>query len=414
MKILLIHQYFATPSEMGGTRHYELAQHLIRAGHEVTIVASDTSYSTGKRVVNRTRLVTEQRLDGIRLLRAYSYPSLHRSFPWRVFALVVFMVTSAWAGLRAGKVDVVMSTSPPIFQPLAAWLISVLRWKPFLLEIRDLWPEFAIDIGVLRNKLLIALSRGLESFLYARATHILVNSPAYRDYIIARGIAPAKVSLVANGVDPAMFDPALDGAAVREEFKLQGRFVATDAGALGLGNDLGTILRAAVELRDDPQIKIVFVGDGKERAALESQAAELRLGNVVFAGSRPKNMMKHFLAASDCCLATLQDIVMFRTTYPNKVFDYMAAGRPTVLAIDGVIRQVIEQAGGGVFVSPGNPPALAAAIRALKADPPAARAMGDRARTYGVEHFIRHAQARQFQELLEGLAAHRQPTTAST
>jgi lipopolysaccharide/colanic/teichoic acid biosynthesis glycosyltransferase len=404
MNVLIVHQYFATPNESGGTRHYELAQHLIRCGNRVTIVASDTSYFTGKRVVPRARLMTEEQLDGIRLLRAYSYPSLHRSFAWRAFALVVFAVTSVWAALRAGRVDVVMSTTPPIFQPLSAWLVALVRRRPFLLEVRDLWPEFAIGLGVLKNRFLIFLARLLERFLYARATHILVNSPAYRDYLIGRGVAPGRISLVANGVDPAMFDPAANGQAIRDEFNLGGRFVATYAGALGLANDVGTILRAAAKLQDDPDIRVLVVGDGKDRAQLERQASEERLTNAIFAGGRPKCDMPAVLAASDVCLATLQDIPMFRTTYPNKVFDYMAAGRPTVLAIDGVIREVIETARSGIYVQPGDAEALAAAVRRLKSDPAKAREMGRRAREHVVRHFNRHDQAQQFVELLESLA----------
>ncbi len=126
MRLLLIHQYFAGPSEPGGTRHYELASHLVRAGHDCTIVASTMNYASGKRVVEGHGLVVEQQIDGIRILRAYTYPSLHRSFTWRVVALVSFMFTSVWAALRAKDIDLVMGTSPPLFQALSAWLVSAI------------------------------------------------------------------------------------------------------------------------------------------------------------------------------------------------------------------------------------------------------------------------------------------------
>jgi len=403
MKALLIHQAFASPQEAGGTRHYELAQHCRRSGHALTIVASDLSYLTGGKLISGGGLIHEQMVDGVRVLRARTAATLHRSFAWRVFAFFSFMLSSAWAGLRAGPVDVVMGTSPPIFQAVSAWLVAALRRKPFLLEIRDLWPEFAIDMGVLRNPLFIALSRWLERFLYRRADHLVVNSPAYRDYLISKGIAPGKISLIANGVDPDMFDPAATGQEVRDQFRLDAKFVVVYAGAIGLANDIPTILQAASRLREQTGIHFLLVGDGKERPNMERLSRDLGLANVTFAGALPKTQMKAVLAAADACVATLKDIPMFRLTYPNKVFDYMAAGRPTVLAIDGVIRQVIEAAQAGVFAAPGDPAAVAEAVLQLQRDPQSTREMGRRGRAYVVEHFNRHQQAAAFVRLLEGL-----------
>jgi len=404
MRVLLIHQAFTSPDEPGGTRHYEFARHCIAARHQFTIVAGDTSYLTGQRIVAPRRLVSEEDLDGVRMLRAYTYPSLHRSFVWRVVSFISFMFTSIWAGLRAGPVDLVMGTSPPIFQAVSAWLLAALRRRPFLLEIRDLWPEFAVDIGVLKNPVLIRLSRWLERFLYARATHLLVNSPAYRDYLIGKGVPTAKISLIANGVDPDMFDPNRRGERIRREWGLEGKFVVTYAGALGLANDLPTVLRAADRLRDHPYVHFLLVGDGKERAHLESLARQLRLPNVSFTGSRPKSEMPEILAASDACIAVLKDIPMFRTTYPNKVFDYMAAGRPTILAIGGVIREVLEKAGGGICVPPGDDAALAVAVQHLSQNRRLAEEMGAVAHRYVIDHFNRHKQAAQFMELIRHIA----------
>lgn len=138
MHVLLIHQVFTSPNVQGGTRHYELAQHLVRDGHRFTVVASDLAYATGQRIVAKRRLITEQQLENIQVLRAYTYSSLHRSFSWRVVSFLSFMLTSVAAALRAGPVDLVMGTSPPIFQAVSTWLVAVIRRRPFLLEIRDL------------------------------------------------------------------------------------------------------------------------------------------------------------------------------------------------------------------------------------------------------------------------------------
>ena len=401
VRILLIHQAFTSPSDGGGTRHYEFGQRVIRGGHSFTVVASDLSYLSGAPVVDRDGLYVEQSIDGIRVLRAYAHPALHRNFVWRLFSFVTFAGSSFLTALGSGPVDVVMGTSPPIFQAFAAWAVAFLRGRPFLLEIRDLWPEFAIDMGVLKNPLLIWLSRGLEYFLYACSTHILVNSPAYREYLLGRRIAPLKITLISNGVDPGMFNPAATGERVRQKWGLEGKFVVSYAGAIGMANDLATVIRVADRLRDSSSIVFLIAGDGKERLNLEADAEQRGLKNVIFTGTLSKTEVAEVLAASDACIAILKDIPMFRTTYPNKVFDYMAAGRPTLLAINGVIRKVVEDSSSGLFVPPGDDTALARALLSLADNRPEARDMGLRGREFVTKHFNRDQQAAEFVSLIE-------------
>jgi glycosyltransferase involved in cell wall biosynthesis len=391
MKILLINQSFVSPEEPGHTRHFEMAQYLRKHGHELVIVGGDVNYQTGRSTTRRRRIFekVEQNIDGIRILRAYVYPSLHRSYFWRIVSFLSFMFSSVWTALQVRDVDLVMGTTPPIFQAVSSWVVSLVRRKPFLLEVRDLWPEFGIGMGVLKNPLIIAMSRWLENFLYARATHILVNSPAYRKYLLEKGIPEKKVTFIPYGTDVDMFNPQLDGMEIRRKLGVDDKFVVVYAGALGAANDIYTILRAADRLRSEPRIRFVLFGDGKERGNIEVEARHRKLENVIIAGVYPKKEMPHVLASSDICLAILQNITMFRTTYPNKVFDYMAAGRATVLVIDGVIRDVIETSAGGVFVEPGDDEQLARTVLELSNDPERVRQMGMNARKYLVEHLDR-------------------------
>ncbi len=404
MHTLLIHQAFAADSDPGGTRHLELARYVVEAGDQFSIVASDVNYGTGKRVTPRPQLLTEENVDGIRVLRSYTPAWVRRSYFLRVFAFLTFVVTSTINGLRAGDVDLVMGTSPPIFQAFAAWFVAFIRRVPFLLEIRDLWPEFAIDIGLLKNPLLIAASRRLEKFLYQQATHLLVNSPAYRTYLLEKGVPAEKVTLVSNGVEAGLFCPGDDGASVRSDFNLQDKFVVTYAGAFGMANDLDTLIKTADRLRSRADVHFLLVGDGKERERLHAEVSKRQLGNITFTGARPKRQIPEVLAASDACVALLKNIPMFRTTYPNKVFDYMAAGRPTVLAIDGVIREVIENADGGIYSPPGDDAALANSVLSLADDRPRARQMGASAREYVVRNFNRKDQAMAFLRLLHSVS----------
>ena len=403
LRILLIHSAFASPSDGGGTRHYEFACKALADGHAFTVVASDLSYLSGTPVVKRSGLYAEQDIEGLRVLRAYAHPALHRGFIWRVFSFGTFVASSFLTALATNSVDLIMGTSPPIFQAFSSWAVAFLRRRPFLLEIRDLWPEFAIDMGVLTDPALIFFSRRLERFLYARSTHILVNSPAYRDYLIAHGVAPLKITLIPNGVDPAMFDPQSSGEQIRNKWGLEGKFVLSYAGALGMANDLPTLLRAADRLRGRQNLAYLIAGDGKERSNLEAETARCGLKNVIFTGKLGKSEVAEVLAASDACIAILKNIPMFRTTYPNKVFDYMAAGRPTLLAIDGVIRAVVEESGSGMFVPPGDEAALADAILELAENPSQAREMGLRGREYVIRCFNRNQQAAEFVSLCECL-----------
>ncbi len=400
MHILLIHQSFAGLDEVGGTRHIEMARYLVQRGHRVTVIASTVNYLTGKSRGGRARLVEkESAAPGITILRAYTYPAFHRSFVHRFFSFISFMITSFLAGLGVRGVDLVWGSSPPIFQAVTAWLLARLKGAPFLFEVRDLWPEFPIAVGVLRSPLLIRLSRWLERFLYRRADRLVVNSPGFIQHVTSRGAR--RVSLVPNGADTSMFDPSQDGAAFRAQNGLDGKFTVLYAGAHGVSNDLGVIVAAAELLREQRNIHFVFLGDGKEKAGLQARAAQLGLENITFLPSVPKQQVPEVLAASDACIAILKPLEMYKTTYPNKVFDYMAAARPVVLAIDGVVREVVEAAGCGVFAQPGDPQALASAVQSLAADPAAARRMGAAGRAYVEAHFNRADLALQMAQVME-------------
>ena len=403
MHILLIHQAFAALGEPGGTRHHELARWLARRGHRVTVLAGGVSYLTGDAAPLAAREWTDD--AGVHIRRCATYRAWHRSFFHRVLSFVSFMLSSFTAGLRVRQVDVVWGTTPPLFQGVTAWLLARLKRAAFVFEVRDLWPAFAVAVGVLRNRLLIRLSERLERFLYRRADRLVVNSPGYLEHVRTRGAQ--RVDLVPNGVDVTMFDPEATGAAFRTAHGLEGKFIALYAGALGLSNDLGVVLVAAAGLGDETGIAIVLLGDGKERPALEAQARELGLRNVHFIPAVPKDEMDQALAAADAGIAVLKPLDVYKTTYPNKVFDYMAAGRPVVLAIDGVIRQVVEQAGGGVFVPPGDPAAMAQALRDLARDPAAARRMGRAGREYVAAHFDRSTLANGLEVVLSQAAAAR-------
>jgi glycosyltransferase involved in cell wall biosynthesis len=386
LQILLIHQAFVELGEAGGTRHAEFARSLAARGQRVTVIASSVCYLTGK--ARAAAGEAEAPTPGVRLLRAATYRGLHRSFVHRLLSFLSFTVSSFFTGLAVKDVDLVWGTTPPIFQSFTAWMLARLKRVPFLLEVRDLWPAFAVQVGVLRNPILIRASEWLERFLYRHADGLVVNSPGFVEHVQARGAR--YVSVVPNGADAAMFDPDASGAQFRQRHGLPAEaFVVLYAGAHGLSNDLGVVLQAAEMLKAEARILIVLLGDGKDKPALQAKAEELKLSNVRFLPPLPKVDMPEALAAADACLAILKPISLYSTVYPNKVFDYMAAGRPVLLAIDGVMRKVIEEAEAGRFVAPGDALALAQAITEMASDPAKGRGMGRAGRATLEAHFDR-------------------------
>jgi glycosyltransferase involved in cell wall biosynthesis len=399
MHILLIHQAFASLNEPGGTRHHEFARFLAKQGHQVSIIASPVSYLTGKDTQSQQ---VEIEMEGkISIYRAYTYPALHKSFIHRLFSYFSFMISSFFITVKIKNVDIIWGTSPPIFQSFTAWLVSKLKRVPFLLEIRDLWPAFAIAVGVLKNKVLISLSLWLERFLYHHADRIIVNSPGYIEHVQLKG--GQNVTLIPNGSDTTAFTPA-NTFQIRKELGWTDKFVLLYAGAHGMSNDLPVVLQAAKLIEKHDDIKIAFIGDGKEKSNLITLAESLRLSNVEFLNPVPKNKIAEYLQASDICIAILKPIELYKTTYPNKVFDYMAAGKPIILAIDGVIREVVESADCGIFCKPGNPDAIANAVLEMHSNRNGLAKIGKRGKLYLEQNFNRMMIAKDFTDMIEEIA----------
>ncbi|MGH2620525.1 MAG: glycosyltransferase family 4 protein [Anaerolineales bacterium] len=400
MHILLIHQVFVRPQDPGGTRHYEFAQQLVRRGHRVTVLAGTRSYLTGELLGAERRQTLE---PGLEVVRSWVLGGAGSRTLGRMLAFASFLVSAFLDGLRIPAVSLVWGTSPPLSQAWTAWALARLKRVPWLLEVRDLWPAFAVQVGVLRNRALIGLSRGLERFLYRRADRIVLNSPGFISHLVDSGAKASKLAFVPNGVDTQLFDPAAQGGELRRLAGLERKFIALYAGAHGIANDLGQLLAAAELLREDPRIAFVLVGDGREKVALQAKGRAMDLTNVFFLPAIEKARVPSLLADADCGLVVLKPIPLFTTTYPNKMFDYMAAAKPVVLAIDGVARRLMEEADAGVCVPPSDPPALAAALQRLANDPGLARELGRRGRAYVETHYDRAQLALQMEGLMLGL-----------
>ncbi|MGB8930867.1 MAG: glycosyltransferase family 4 protein [Anaeromyxobacteraceae bacterium] len=386
MRILVVHQFYLQPGEPGGSRFNEFARLWSKAGHDVTVVAGTVNYATGKAPDKyKGRWNTQERDGRVTVWRCHVPASYGKSYVGRMWAFFAFTVSATTAVLRCERPDVVIATSPPLVAAIPGWIAAVWHRARFIFEIRDLWPESAITTGVLRKGSLLArLLYAMERFACRRADVVNVLTPAFREDLVKRRLASeGKIAFVPNGADLEHFRPSPPDPAVREELGWGNRFVVMYAGAHGRANAIGQLVDAAALLRDRKDILIASVGDGPERKQHEDRAKAMGLGNIRFAGPQPKERMPAFVNACDAGAAVLQNNPTFRTVYPNKVFDYMACEKPTLLAIDGVARKLVcDDARAGVFAEPENAGALADAIRRLADDPAGRAEMGRRGREW--------------------------------
>ena len=395
MHILLIHEIFVTPDEGGGTRHYELAKYLIQMGHKVTVIASDVDYLSGNKKTKKREIK-----EGIEIIYVLTLSSVHKSFLGRGLAFLSFSFSSFFEALKVRGFDVVIGTSPPLFQAITSLVIAKLKRKKFVYEVRDLWVDFARELGVVRNKFILNLLKKFENLLYKKADLIIVNSPGFLPFILS-SISKDKVILIPNGVNTEDFDEAIEKD--RElEYKLgiSGKFVIMYAGNLGVANDIDTILNAARLLKDIIDIVFVLIGGGIRKDEIKKRIKTEEMENVIVLDPVSKKEIPKVISLADVCLATIKNTPLLQVVYPNKVFDYMASGKPTILTIGGVIRNVIEESNGGIYVPPGNPEKSKGAILNYYSNRKLVVLHGRNAKRYVKKHFERAVIAKQFETAL--------------
>jgi glycosyltransferase involved in cell wall biosynthesis len=401
VRVTYVSQYFVSADQPGGVRHWQHARALARAGHRVSVVTSYVQHKertvperyAGRRVVHETE-------DGLDVWRTYSTPGYGRDLRSRVASYGTFAWWSAVASARAPRPDVVVASSPSLPSAAAAATLARARGARFLLEVRDLWPDSAIAMGLVRDRRTIAVARRLEAYCYARADRIVALTEGIRDGMVAQGVSPARIALITNGVDLE-----IGGDVAPAAVPVPGdAVVAMYVGAHGTYSSLETVLDAAGRLRDTPRVRVVLVGNGDRKPALVEEATRRGLANVVFADAVPKREVPSWLARADICLLPYQDNPLFAGALPNKAFDYLGAGRPIVASAPaGELTRMVEAAGCGVAVPPEDGAALADAVRRLAADPEGARAMGARGRAHALEHYDREALAARFVATVESL-----------
>jgi lipopolysaccharide/colanic/teichoic acid biosynthesis glycosyltransferase len=402
MRILFLTQYYPPETGAAPLRAYHFATNLAKRGHAVTVVTGMPNHPSGvKQPRYRRKLACREEVDGVRILRCYLFATPRKTFFTRVANQLSFMITAAVGGCAAGKCDLVLVSSPPLFLGLTAWFLGLVRGVPFVLDLRDYWPHAAVELGELRSRRAIRAAESLEQFLYRRAARLVAVTPGMERLMLERGIPRHRISLITNGADTELFAPAAGGPAGNGG---DGRTVIY-SGTHGLVHGMDVILEAAEILRDESDARFVLVGDGVAKQDLVRQVDGRGLRNVEFLPSKQPDELSELVHRSALCLATTRSGEFSASTIPVKLFDYMACGKPVVAAVEGDAREIVERAGSGIVTKPGDGRGLAEAVKTLLGDAEMRHTLGRSGRVFVEDAYSRTALAGKLEELLEEILA---------
>jgi glycosyltransferase involved in cell wall biosynthesis len=381
--ILFLTDNFPPETNAPATRTHEHARRWVRGGHKVTVITGVPNFPSGKiHAGYRNKPWQQETVDGVRVIRVWTYITANEGFVRRSLDYLSFMVTGGLAGLFVQKPDVIVATSPQFFNALGGCLLSIVRRRPFVFELRDLWPDSISAVGAMQEGAAIRFLRRMECWLYRRATRIVSVTQSFKEILVRNGVPAEKIVVVPNGVDPEAFTPGPKPAALERKLGLEGKFVAAYVGTIGMAHGLGTILDSAALLRERTDIAFVLVGTGAEHAKLEAEARARGLANVRFVGAVSKAEVRDYWRLCDVALVLLRDLPLFQHVIPSKIFEAWGSGRPVILGVRGESAGIVESAAGGVIIPPEDAAALATAIQRLAGHRPEAHALGRAGRTH--------------------------------
>lgn len=371
MKILYIHQYFKTPSEPGGTRSYWIAQALLNKGHDVTMITSASNFKDR---------VTSIKIDGIDVIYIKEEYSQDMSISRRLKSFFYFMIKSTIIALNQKNVDIVFATSTPLTVGFPALILKWFKKKPFIFEVRDLWPEVPIQMGAMKNKLVKSIAISFEKIIYRNANHVIALSPGMREGVL-KYLNKEKTSMIPNMSKIDQFFPRLKNKEFAEKIGLNNNtFKVVHFGSLGLANGADTIIESAKLLKNDDSIEFVFIGGGSTEYQLKERCKEYGLTNVLFLGRFSMKDTSEIVNICDVSMVSFKDIPILYTNSPNKLFDSLSAAKPIIVNSAGWTKELVENENCGFYVDPNKPQQLVEKIRLLQQSPELVTIMGENAR----------------------------------
>lgn len=404
MRILFLSHYFPPEVNAPASRTYEHCKQWVSNGCRVTVVTCAPNHPRGEVYDGyQNKLLQRETMDGIEVIRIWTYVTANEGFIKRTLNYISYLVAVVCVLPWLPKVDVVVSTSPQFFNGLAGYFVSRVKRVPWVLEIRDLWPESILAVGAIKNRFVIRVLEFLEMFAYRKSDRIVPVTDSFKRYMIGKGIQADKIEVIKNGVDLSFFQLAHPTPELVSEFGLQEKFVASYFGTHGMAHHLETVLQAADRLRNYPEIVFLLVGDGAERARLLAMQRAMGLTNVLMIGQQPKSRMPALWALSAVSLVLLKKSELFKTVIPSKIFESLAMERPIILGVEGESRELVEASGGGLAIEPENAEELARRVLELYKDRERCQLLGRNGRRYVVDNFDRVKLAARYQDLLISL-----------
>jgi len=411
MRILFISNWFFPEGNAPANRVYALAQRWVKLGHQVTVITCVPNVPTGIPYVGyKNRWRQRETIDGIEVLRVWTLLAPNKGVWKRSLSHVSFLISATLAGLKETRPDIVIATSPHFLAACAGALVTWCRRLPFVLEIRDIWPESIVVVEAKVPSVFIYVLAWLERRLYRMADHVVTVGKGYRQKLMTRGIPEEKLSVISNGVDEARFreafaDPSAQSS-LRDQWQLGDRFVCAYIGTIGMACGLAVVLRAARLLRNAGRQDVCFllVGDGAVYASLKEKVHTENLGEwVIMTGLQPKNLVPAFLSIADACLVHLARKELFKTVMPSKIFEAAAMCKPIILGVEGFAASFLTDAGAGICIEPENEMALIDAVTELSKNPELAKAMGQLGKTYVKSHYNIDDLAKRYLQVLSHL-----------
>lgn len=395
MNILYIHQYFYTPQEPGATRSYWISRELVRRGHNVTMICSTN---------NNHPEACEADIDGIHVIYVKNDYSNYMPAYRKVWSFVNFIRLAIKVGAKQKDVDLMYATSTPLTVGYIAMRLKAKKNWPYVFEVRDLWPEFPIQIGAIKNKLAIKYLRGLERRIYERSEHVVALSPGMKDGVLKAGTPEEKCSMIPNMSKPDKFFPHEPNMDVANKFCIDiNKFNVIHFGSMGRANGLNYITDAAKVLQDGghDEVNFVFMGDGATCPELKKQAEEQGLKNVQFLGSHPMETVSEVVNLCDASITTFMNLPILQTNSPNKLFDSLSAGKPIIVNSAGWTKDLVEKDDCGFFVDPECPEELAEKLLQYKDDKETLKRWGENARKLSIEVFDKDLLSAKVADVLE-------------
>lgn len=415
MHILFLTDNFPPESNAPANRTYEHAVRWVKSGNKVTVITCAPNFPSGKVFPGyRNRWYQREQMNGIEVVRVKTYITANERFLRRIVDYLSFMVTGTVAALIQKKPDVIVATSPQFFCGVAGMLAATLRSKPFVLEIRDLWPDSIVALGMMRRSVGVRFLEWLERLLYKRADSIVVVTEAFKQVISKRCTDPGKIEVVLNGVDSAKFFPASRDDELRERTGLQDKFVVGYIGTHGLAHNLRTVIEAARALSANPQIAFLLIGTGADYAEISATIDEYKLDNVTLLGQQPRESIPDYLRLCDVSLITLRNTEVFSTVIPSKLFECLGVGIPVLTSVpEGELTRIVKDRNCGACVPPESPELLAAAIQKM-ADSPEELAVLRENSLAAAKHYSRDRLAQHMLDIMTSAALQNDTVKVST